>query len=109
MRTKIYSLLAIVMMAFTFSTPISAKGLEEGPDKKIELTEAEKEAKLTEMRSRVAEIKAMDKSTMTKVERKALKNELKEMNKKARAMGSGGVYLSVGAIIIIILLLILIL
>ena len=50
----------------------------------------------------------MDKSTLTNAERKALRKELKEMKATAEGM-KGGIYLSVGAIIIIILVLILIL
>jgi hypothetical protein len=56
-------------------------------------------------------IKNLSKNIMKKLsrdEKKALKAELKNLKQEARAMG-GGVYLSVGAIIIIILLLILIL
>jgi hypothetical protein len=50
----------------------------------------------------------MDRSELSREDRKALRNELQEMKKEAKVT-SGGVYLSVGAIIIIILLLILIL
>jgi uncharacterized protein (UPF0335 family) len=47
---------------------------------------------------------------MTREERKALRMELKHMNKEAKSMGyTSGIYISVGALIIIILLLILIL
>ena len=74
---------------------------------KTEMT-AEQKIQLKRITDRVEEIKAMDKSDLSKSERKALRNELKELKQEARAMG-GGVYLSVGAIIIIILLLILIL
>lgn len=55
---------------------------------------------------RVDEIKAMDFSTMEKAEKKAVRSELKEIKKEAKDLG-GGVYLSVGAIIIILLILIL--
>lgn len=72
------------------------------------MTDEQKAVRLEEIRLRAEEIKATDKSTLSKSERKALKKELKEMNREAKAM-RGGVYLSVGAIIIIILLLILIL
>ena len=72
------------------------------------MSEAEKTARLEEIQLRVKEIKAMDKSDLSRTERKALKKELRAMNKESKAV-SGGVYLSVGAIIIIILLLILIL
>lgn len=106
MKAKIYSLIALCLVVFTLSTPVSAAA----PIGKAKVENLSKEdaAKVEAIRRRVEEIKAMDKSDMSKTERKALKKELKEMKKKARALG-GGVYLSVGAIIIIILLLILIL
>lgn len=64
--------------------------------------------------NRLEEIKAMDKSTLTATEKRALRKEVKNM-KRAQSPpsppdgGGGGVYLSVGAIIIIILLLIILL
>lgn len=112
MKSRIYALMLIVTIMFTFggmvlAAPTSPADL---PDRKTaELTEAEIEARLEMMRARVAEIRAMDKSELTRAERRALKKELREMNQQARSWGSGGVYLSVGAIIVIILLLILIL
>lgn len=72
------------------------------------MTEEQKTARLEEIKSRVEVIKATDKSTLSKSERKAMKKELKQMHREAKEM-RGGVYLSVGAIIIIVLLLILIL
>ena len=74
---------------------------------KVEMT-SEQKALVEKITNRVEEIKAMDKSNMSRAEKKELRNELREMKKQARAAG-GGVYLSVGAIIIIILVLILIL
>jgi hypothetical protein len=53
--------------------------------------------------SRLNEIKEMDKSDLSSKEKKALRHEVKAIKKSL----SGGVYLSVGAVIIIILLLIL--
>jgi hypothetical protein len=50
----------------------------------------------------------MNKSEMTRLEKKSLRNEVKDIKKEMKVM-SGGVYLSVGAIIIVILLLILLL
>ena len=63
---------------------------------------------LSNIISRVTEIQNMDKTNLTTVEKKELKNELKGMKQKAEGLDKR-VYLSVGAIIIIILLLILIL
>lgn len=107
-KTKTFSCILLLLVAFTFGNMSSASAVT--ADKPIkELTEQEIAVRMAEMTNRVEEIKKMDRSTLTKQERKALRKELKEMNKAAKAMGQGGVYLSVGAIIIIILLLILIL
>jgi hypothetical protein len=54
------------------------------------------------MQLRLNEIHAMDKSNLTAAEKKALRKEVKAIKKIA----DGGVYISVGAIIIILLLLI---
>ncbi|WP_293302951.1 hypothetical protein [Pedobacter sp. UBA4863] len=103
MKKISYSLM--LLMALTFNLNLAHATTKDKP--KTELT-AEQRAELNRIISRVDEIKAMDKSNLSKEERKELRKELKEMKKKANALG-GGVYLSVGAIIIIILLLILIL
>ena len=60
--------------------------------------------------NRVEEIRVMDKSTLSRIEKKALKEELKDLKKEAKEMGlDSRVSISVGALIIIILLLIIIL
>lgn len=69
---------------------------------------AAEDAKTEVLLNRLKEIKAMDKSNLTRVEKKALRKEVKEIKATMKA-SSNGVYLSIGAIIIIILLLILIL
>lgn len=65
-------------------------------------------AEITVMLNRLDEIKAMDLSTMGKVEKKELRKEVKAIKSDLRA-SSQGVYLSIGAIILIVLLLILLL
>ena len=65
-------------------------------------------ARVKVLLDRVDEIRAMDRSKLTRVERKALRKELREINTELKSTGNG-IYLSIGAIIIIILLLILIL
>lgn len=94
-------LLAALTFNFNFAYAANDK------PKTTELT-TEQRLELNRIISRVEEIKAMDKSKLSKADRKALRKELKEMKQKANAIG-GGVYLSVGAILIIILLLIIIL
>ena len=58
--------------------------------------------------ARLNEINTMDKSNLTSSEKRTLRKETRSI-KKALAINNGGVYLSVGAIVIIILLLILLL
>jgi hypothetical protein len=107
-KTKTYSLVILLLIAFTFgNVNTSSAAIPESPIK--ELSEEEIAIRMNRMTKRVEEIKSMDRSSLSKQERKELRKELREMNKAAKAMGQGGVYLSVGAIIIIILLLILIL
>ncbi len=56
---------------------------------------------------RLDEIKAMDISTLTRSEKKELRNEVRSAKKALRNHSYGGVYISGGAILIIILLIIL--
>ncbi len=60
------------------------------------------------MYDRLEEIKAIDKSSMTRVEKKELRKEVRTIKANLRA-SNNGVYLSVGAIIIIVVLLIVLL
>jgi len=59
--------------------------------------------------NRIDEIRSMDKSTLSQSEKKNLNKEARSIKKDLKRIENGGIYLSVGAIIIIILLLILIL
>jgi len=65
-------------------------------------------AELQAMKNRIQEIKAMDKSALSRMEKKELRKELRGMNSAVAARGNG-IYFSIGAIVIIILLLILLL
>ena len=102
MKKKIYLLATAILLSVASPAVMAKSKPAETP-----LTE-QQQAKLQSIEARVMEIKKMDKSSLTRQERKDLRNELQGMKKEAKAM-AGGVYLSVGAIIIIILLLILLL
>jgi len=71
-------------------------------------TDEEAAARAEVLKNRLEEIKAMDRSNMTRAEKRALRKEVKAI-KAELAAASNGIYLSIGAIIIIILLLILLL
>jgi len=82
----------------------------EGTRKAVsEMTAKEKEERADAIKKRVLEIKSMDKSTLTRAERKELRKELREMRKEAKDIGGGGVYISLLGILVIILVLIIIL
>lgn len=107
---KLRSLLALFLLVFSLSTQAAVSDpLTSVPTKEqvSKMTEEEKTARIDAIRLRVEEIKGMEKSALTRTEKKELKKELRELKKAAEAVR--GVYLSIGAIIIIILLLILIL
>ncbi len=93
-------LLSIALPAFS-SNSVPGSSTTQGPAK----TEDARGQQLVE---RLEQIRDMNKSGMTRLEKKTLRNEVKEIKKEMKVI-KGGVYLSVGAIIIIILLLILIL
>jgi hypothetical protein len=67
-----------------------------------------REAQASRLQNRLEEIRAMDTKELSRDQKKALRVEVKKI-KKEMAEISGGVYLSVGAIILIALLLILLL
>ena len=59
---------------------------------------------MIELETRLSEIKAMDIKSMSRTEKRAMRKEVRSIEKEMKTMGNG-VYISVGGIIIIILLL----
>lgn len=94
----------MIAICFFAIEPVQAK-IKNNPETTATPAQAERSKQIT---ARLYEIKAMDKSTMSFSEKKALRKEVKAMKQEMRE-GNGGIYLSVGAIIIIILLLIILL
>nr|WP_315151078.1 hypothetical protein [uncultured Flavobacterium sp.] len=101
---RIY-LMVLVLSLSLVPTTITAS--EKDP---IEVTSKSKELpiEVKNMLNRLEEIKKMDKSNMSRLEKKELRKEVKTIKANLKATGNG-VYLSIGAIVIIILLLILLL
>src|SRR5687767_5817717 len=64
-----------------------------------------KETRAEHLTNRLEEIRSMDTKNLTKAEKKALRVEVRAIKKELKAI-SGGVYLSVGAILLIALLII---
>ena len=96
---KLCILATILMLSFT-ATPLKASVASDPI--KVESTEA------IALRTRLAEIKAIDKSDMSFSEKKQLRKEKRSVKSQSRKL-SGGVYVSAGAIIVILIILVLIL
>lgn len=97
-----------MMMVLSLSIlPTTMIAAEKNPTT-VTTTTKEMPAEVKVMFNRLEEIKAMDKSSLTSVQRKALRKEVRAIKANLQATGNG-VYFSVGAIIIILLILILIL
>lgn len=96
------STILILMLISVMPIQMNAEATNKKTLNKVESAEAKV------MTDRLIEIEAMDKSLLTRTEKKALRKEVKSINTNLADL-NGGVYLTTGAIIIIILLLILIL
>ncbi len=94
------------MLLLSISIPSGAAAISGDPV--TTSTPKTEDPRARQLMDRLEDIKKMDKSELTGTEKKNLRKEVKGIRKEMKAM-SGGVYLSVGAIIIVILILILIL
>lgn len=84
----------------------SAAGRENDPVKPLT---SQQKVRLELITKRVTEIKSMDKSELSRDDKKSLRKELRELKKEANRIAAGGVFLTVGALLVVIVLLILLL
>ena len=99
---KIVKLMTAALFVF-FSLSASASTITS--DSSIVTTN---EIRVQQMTERLQEIKAIDKSSLTKSEKKELRKEVVEIKKEMKVI-SGGVYVSIGALLLILILLIILL
>jgi hypothetical protein len=107
MKTSYIHRMTILALLFAFTLPASARIFPKKNATEKVLTEMET-VRMQELLQRLQYIKGMDKSALNSMEKKAMRKEVKNINKEMKTL-SGGVYISVAAAIIIILLLILLL
>lgn len=103
-KSNLYLVMMLLSLSVMPATIIAAE--KNATEIAVNTKEVPKE--VTTMLNRLEEIKAMDKSTLTSVEKKELRVEVRTIKAELRSTNNG-VYLSVGAILIIILLLIILL
>jgi len=101
MKTRRWVQLTLIVVLITLGSPLFA-----AVNENVRPTTETPEQKLERFNRRVEEIKAMDKSNLSRSEKKALKKEVREIRDEAKALG-GGVYISAAALLVIILLIVL--
>ncbi|MEN9928340.1 MAG: hypothetical protein RLZZ231_261 [Bacteroidota bacterium] len=106
MKTPIVFQKAVLLIVLMFLC--SAPSFAIIPDSLATKKPSIEEVNSTQLIHRLEEIKKMDKSNLSRVEKRVLRKEVRSIKAKLQTT-SRGVYLSVGAIIIIVLLLILLL
>ncbi len=98
---------ALFMLSFV---PATVTAATKGPEKvTIAAESAAETAEAKALVSRLEEIKAMDMSAVTSVEKRQLRKELRSIKARLNEMDGSVVYISAGALILIILLVILLL
>jgi len=103
MKNTLRSLaVALLMLVSALSVSAHTNGL---PRKTTPTPQQEQ--RLLEIQARVNEIKELDKSKLTKAEKKELRQELTSLKKEARR--GGGIYISTLAIVVIVVLLVVLL
>jgi len=107
MRAKRFLQIVSFVILAAIALPANSTSLDPGslPANSTPNTE---DVRVQQLIHRLEDIKGMNKSDLSRLEKKSLRKEVREIKKELKDNGKG-VYLSVGAIIIIILLLILIL
>lgn len=93
-----------LLLVFTFSSMTHASSEPTKESTPISRPMAVEESNMLLLR--LDEINAMDKSELTSAEKKELRKEVKSINSR---LTTGGVYVSVGGLIIVLLLLIILL
>ncbi|MCM2301449.1 MAG: hypothetical protein NDI80_02380 [Flavobacteriaceae bacterium] len=103
MKKLVVSLMAVFLSLTFVPTPMFASNTNPITTVSAEATVATEPNALV---VRLDEIKALDKSTLTKAEKKELRKEVRAIKAELRET-SGGIYLSVVAVLIIVLLIVL--
>jgi hypothetical protein len=98
---------AILLTLFTV-LPTDCKAVVLHPNGSSKTISAENQAKIDANNIRIQEIKSIEKSEMSRNEKKILRKEIRDLKKKSAGL-SGGVYISIGALLLIILILIIVL
>jgi hypothetical protein len=106
MKKIVFCVMATIM-SLTF-IPLQSSAATSEPTSSLVAPKPEPPPEVKALELRLNEINAMDKSNMRSSEKRELRKEVKSINHKLREV-SGGVYVSVGVIILVVVLLIILL
>lgn len=95
----------LMYFAFSFIMLLSTVNIASANDKNAKALTPQQQVKLEQLTNRVEEIRSMDKSELSRQDKRALRSELKQMKSEANAISNGGVYLSITALLVIVILL----
>lgn len=95
----------LMYFAFSFIMLLSTVNIASANDKNAKALTPQQQVKLEQLTNRVEEIRSMDKSDLSRQDKRALRSELKQMKSEANAISNGGVYLSITALLVIVILL----
>jgi hypothetical protein len=104
MKKSVFYVMVIALSLCTFATPVMAT--ERNPAIESSVPE-EMPPEVRIMLDRLHEIKEMDKSELTRIEKKELRKEARAIKAALRTTGNG-IYLSVGALLVIIIIILLV-
>jgi len=96
-----------ILMIFTLSSTIAFAGTTENKAVAVKTETKLTAEEVTNLTKRVEEIRAMDKSEMTSLEKRELRKELKGIKENVRRSGEV-IYISGGTLLLIILIIVLI-
>jgi hypothetical protein len=102
MKTRMLFKLLLLIASLSVTSPVVTYAAE--TPRTVNETPDQQAARLSK---RLEEIKAIDVKELSKRERKTLRAEVRSIKKEMKKLASGGVYISIGALLLIILLIIL--
>ncbi len=100
MKNLLKATFLVMLIAVSLPSQSMTKPFSTNSSKPMDVPESQR------LTNRLEEIKAMDKSNLSRPEKRELRKEVKAIKK---TQDGGGVYISVGALILIIILLIILL
>lgn len=107
MKKTIFGILMIFMFSITMTFAGEVKAASDNTAAVVKTENKLSAEEISSMTKRVEEIRSMDKSNLTSVEKRELRKEVKGIKENVRKNG-GVIYISGGTILLIILIIILI-